>query len=349
MVPTQLIFGLEQFKLFTQYNLFMLAPEKIAWGIIGCGDVTEVKSGPAFNKVPNSELHAVMRRNKVLLADYAKRHAVPHQYTDVDALIADPAINAIYIATPPKFHEPFAIKAMAVGKPVYVEKPVTRDVAEAKRMQSFSDQTGVKMVVAHYRRALPMFIEIKRIIETGVLGKINLVTLQYFEPAIEPSNLTPKDLWRIDPSLAGAGLFYDIAPHQIDIMVNIFGKPLKYGGNFLTQLKTSPVEDTVNGWIHFDQDILFTGTWGFSMPEAMKRDHCEIIGDKGSLSFNFFGTEGFLKMSNGESQKFIQPKHIQQPMIEKVVQYFLGKTTNPSPIEEAIWSMEVMENFVYEK
>ena len=315
MVPTQLIFGLEQFKLFTQYNLFMLAPEKIVWGIIGCGDVTEVKSGPAFNKVANSELHAVMRRDAVLLADYAKRHAVPHQYTDVDDLIADPAINAIYIATPPKFHEPFAIKAMAVGKPVYVEKPVTRDVAEAKRMQSFSEQTGVKMSIAHYRRALPMFIEIKRIIETGVLGKINLVTLQYFEPAIETSNLTPKDLWRIDPSLAGAGLFYDIAPHQIDIMVNIFGKPLKYGGNFLTQLKTSPVEDTVNG----------------------------------TLTFNFFGTEGFLKMSNGESQKFIQPKHIQQPMIEKVVQYFLGKTTNPSPIEEAILGMEVMENFVYEK
>ena len=76
----------------------MLAPEKIVWGIIGCGDVTEVKSGPAFNKVANSELLAVMRRDEVLLADYAKRHQVPRQYSNVEDLIADPAINAIYIA-----------------------------------------------------------------------------------------------------------------------------------------------------------------------------------------------------------------------------------------------------------
>ena len=81
----------------------MLAPEKIVWGIIGCGDVTEVKSGPAFNKVANSELLAVMRRDEVLLADYAKRHQVPRQYSNVEDLIADPAITAIYIATPPKF------------------------------------------------------------------------------------------------------------------------------------------------------------------------------------------------------------------------------------------------------
>ena len=326
----------------------MLAPEKIVWGIIGCGDVTEVKSGPAFNKVANSELLAVMRRDEVLLADYAKRHQVPRQYSNVEDLIADPAINASYIATPPKFHEPYALKAMSAGKPVYVEKPVALDVAGAKRMQSFALQTGVKLSVAHYRRALPMFIEIKRIIETGLLGNIKMVNLQYFEPAIDELSLTPKDRWRIDPSLAGAGLFFDIAPHQIDIMIHLFGKPVKYGGNSFTQLKTNQVEDTVHGWINFEQNILFTGTWGFAMPANMKRDQCEIIGDKASLTFNFFGTEGILKMSTGDIQKFVHPIHIQQPMIEQVVQYFLGHANNPCSIDDALMSLAVMQNFVYQ-
>lgn len=326
----------------------MLSTEKLVWGIIGCGDVTEVKSGPAFSKVTNSELCAVMRRDEVLLADYAKRHQVPRQYTTAEDLIADPAINAIYIATPPKFHEPYALKAMAASKSVYVEKPVALDVAGAKRMQAFESHIGGKLAVAHYRRALPMFQEIKRIIESGLLGNIQLVSLQYLQPALDDLMLTPKDIWRIDPALAGAGLFYDIAPHQIDILIDLFGKPVNYGGNSIKQLKSNPVEDTVTGWINFEQNILFTGTWGFAMSADMKRDQCEMIGDKGSLTFNFFGNEGRIKMSDGSEQLFIPPVHIQQPMIEQVVQFFLGKRSNPCSIEDAILSLAVMQKFVYQ-
>jgi predicted dehydrogenase len=238
--------------------------------------------------------------------------------------------------------------AMAAGKSVYVEKPVALDVAGAKRMQAVELETVGKLAVAHYRRALPMFMAIKKIVETGLLGNIQLVNLQYLQPALDNLTLTPKDLWRVDPALAGAGLFYDIAPHQIDILIDLFGKPVKYGGKSIKQLKSNPVEDTVTGWINFDKDILFTGTWGFSMRRDMQRDRCEMIGDKGSLTFNFFGNEGILKMSDGSEQLFVQPVHIQQPMIEQVVQFFLGKRNNPCSIEDALLSLEVMQNFVYQ-
>jgi len=99
-------------------------PKTIHWGIIGCGDVTELKSGPAFQKVPGSKLVAVMRRNADLARDYAKRHGVARWYSDASELINDPQVDAVYVATPPDSHALYAIQAMKAGKPVYVEKPM---------------------------------------------------------------------------------------------------------------------------------------------------------------------------------------------------------------------------------
>ena len=82
----------------------------INWGIIGCGKVTELKSGPAFSKVEGSRLVAVMRRNAALAEDYAKRHNVPRFYSNADDLINDGEVNAVYVATPPGSHKEYAIK-----------------------------------------------------------------------------------------------------------------------------------------------------------------------------------------------------------------------------------------------
>lgn len=90
----------------------------VRWGIIGCGAVTEVKSGPAFAKVPGSALVAVMRRDAGKARDYAQRHNVPRWYDDAEKLIADPDVDAVYIATPPSSHREYALKAIAADKPV---------------------------------------------------------------------------------------------------------------------------------------------------------------------------------------------------------------------------------------
>src|SRR4051812_21894478 len=108
--------------------------QTINWGIIGCGDVTEVKSGPAFNKVKNSSLVAVMRRNADKAKDYAQRHNVPKWYSDAKLLIDDPDVNAIYVATPPSSHEEYTLAALHAGKSVYVEKPMSLNAASAALM-----------------------------------------------------------------------------------------------------------------------------------------------------------------------------------------------------------------------
>ena len=143
----------------------------IRWGIIGCGDVTEKKSGPAFQKADNSELIAVMRRNGKLAEDYAKRNNVPKWYNDAKALINDPDVDAVYIATPPSSHMKYTFEVAEAGKPVYVEKPMGLNYSECLQMIEACDGAGVPLFVAYYRRALPTFLKIKSLIEEKAIGK----------------------------------------------------------------------------------------------------------------------------------------------------------------------------------
>lgn len=320
----------------------------IQWGIIGCGNVTEVKSGPAFNKVANSSLVAVMRRDASLAEDYAKRHAVPKWYSNADDLINDPAINAIYIATPPKQHEEYAIAAMQAGKPVYVEKPMALDLAACRRMEQVSKDTGVKLVVAHYRRALPLFMRVKELIDQQAIGDIRFARISLLQPDQSAMIAKTGTNWRVDPALAGAGLFYDLAPHQLDLLIHFLGKPTSANGLAVNQAGLYTAEDLVVGVAQLPNQVLFNGTWCFTTPEGKEEDLFEIQGSNGSIRFAVFGHALTIER-NGiiETEKFDPPQHIQQPMIAKIVQYFLGNTGNPCSAADAIQSMEMMEQFAY--
>ena len=154
----------------------------IRWGFIGCGSVTEKKSGPAFGKVEGSEVVAVMRRDAHKAKDYAARHGIEKWYADAQKLIDDPKVNAVYVATPPSTHAQYAIAAMRAGKPVYVEKPMAASYAECQEMVLVSKETGVPCFVAYYRRTLPYFLRVKQLIDDGLLGEISTVQIQFAIP-----------------------------------------------------------------------------------------------------------------------------------------------------------------------
>ncbi|MEJ7912481.1 MAG: Gfo/Idh/MocA family oxidoreductase, partial [Chitinophagaceae bacterium] len=248
----------------------------IQWGIIGCGNVTEVKSGPAFSKVPNSKLVAVMRRNAAKSKDYAQRHGIEKWYSDATALINDPDVHAIYIATPPSSHEAYAIEALHAGKPVYVEKPMAVNVVAAQHMAAAAESTGVKLSVAHYRREQPLFLKIKSLLDEGAIGEVRLVNLQFFQPHQSAMIAQTEDPWRLDPAVSGGGLFHDLAPHQLDLMCYFFGSALQASGISFNAARLYGADDTVSGQILFNNSLLFNGTWCFT--SSQKRDHCEIIG-----------------------------------------------------------------------
>ena len=202
----------------------------IKWGFIGCGEVTEKKSGPAFSEVPGSSVVAVMSRSEEKARHYAERHAIPKWYTDPQELIDDSEVNAIYIATPPSSHATFAIMAMKAGKPVYVEKPLASSYEDCARVNKISVETGVPCFVAYYRRYLPYFQRVKDIVERGVLGKIVNVQVRFAVPAPDLDYQSANLPWRLQPDIAGGGFFYDLAPHQLDLLQHIFGVILEANG-----------------------------------------------------------------------------------------------------------------------
>lgn len=319
---------------------------KVRWGIIGCGDVCEVKSGPAFSKVPDSSLVAVMRRNAEKAKDYAQRHKVPKFYTEATSLINDPEVNAIYIATPPGSHEGYAVEAMKAGKPVYIEKPVALNSEECQRILKASIELRIPATVAHYRRHLGIFERVKSLIDQNSLGSAKHVSIRLFHPH-KPASAVLADNWRVKPELSGGGLFYDLAPHQLDILYWIFGAPLKTEGFSINQGQHYNAHDVTSLTAVFNNNVLFQGLWSFNIPEHAKEDTCKIICEKGTLVFPFFSSFSKVTLailgSIPRDEEFSFPEHIQQPMIEQVVQYFQGKAVNPCSLDDALVSMKMIE------
>jgi len=320
----------------------------IRWGIIGCGDVTEWKSGPAFNKVPHSSLVAVMRRDGAKAKDYADRHGVPAWYDDARRLIDDPAVNAVYIATPPSSHEAYAVAALQAGKPVYLEKPMTVSHASAVAIAEAVETTGVKLSVAHYRRGQPYFNKIKELLEQKAIGEVAFASLIFQRPLLSWEELKlPGNLWRIDPQVSGGGLFHDLAPHQLDILFYFFGGITYATGVSVNQSSRYAAEDVVCGNIVFNNGLVFSGTWRFNVSPGEACDWCEITGSEGTIGFSVFGDQKIHVTRHGTEEiiAFVPPRHVQQPMIEKVVAYFSGEGPNPCSARDGAVVMEVIDAF----
>ncbi|QMW05131.1 Gfo/Idh/MocA family protein [Spirosoma foliorum] len=301
--------------------------DEIRWGIIGCGDVTEVKSGPAFTKVPNSSLVAVMRRDAGKAADYAQRHNVPTWYDDADALINDPNVNAVYVATPPDTHAEYAIRAMRAGKPVYVEKPMARNAAECEAMNQVSRETGMPLLVAYYRRALPYFLKIKELIDTKVIGDIRYVRIQLnWQPYDEEVGENAKPRWRVDPDISGGGHFHDLASHQFDYLEYVLGPIKTASGIARNQAGLYQADDIVVANFEFESGVLGTGTWCYTVNKEQRIEETELIGSKGKISFSFF-TMNLIKVETeaGLVEYTIPaPENIQHPLIESIVNQLRG-------------------------
>lgn len=318
----------------------------INWGIIGCGNVTEKKSGPAFKKIAGSDLVAVMRRDGAKAADYAQRHQVSQWYNDADKLMDEAGVNAIYIATPPASHLEYALAGLQKGLNVYVEKPVTRNAAEARAMAEAVKQSNSKLTVAHYRRAVPMFLAIKELIDQKKVGDIRTVQIRMWQSRKPELIAKTEDNWRVQPELSGGGYFHDLAPHQLDLMLYYFGEPEKYHGFSLNQSGSTPADDHVCGQILFKNKVVVNGSWCFNVAENQTIDTCEIVGTEGKITFPFFGNYVNWKTdTEDETITFQHPQHIQQPMIEKIVAYFKNEGPNPCAIEEAIVLMDIMDSF----
>lgn len=317
----------------------------IKWGIIGCGNVTERKSGPAFNLVPHSSLVAVMRRDAQKACDYATRHSVPTWYSDAHKLINDPNVNAIYVATPPNSHAEYAIKAMQAGKPVYVEKPMATSYADCLRMNEVSESTQVPLFVAYYRRSLPYFNKVKDIIDYQIIGVPLVSNIKLFYPPRHDDYLPETQIWRVKPEISGGGYFYDLACHTLDVLDYLFGPITDVSGVSTNRADLYAAEDVVTASFRFRDGLVASGAWCFVAHEKSKCDVIEILGSKGRLLFSTFEFSPIIVETSEGRQEFLPPNpaNIQYFLIESIVQELRGFGKAPSNGINGARTNEVMD------
>ena len=316
----------------------------VRWGIIGCGDVTEVKSGPAFQKARGSALVAVMRRDAAKAEDYARRHGVPRWYSDAEALLRDPEVDAVYVATPPSTHCHYARLVAAVGKPVYVEKPMALDHGECRVMIDACAAAGVPLFTAYYRRAVPRFARIKALLDAGAIGTVRVASVSMYRSFVPAAGSLP---WRLDPAIAGGGLFVDLASHQLDLLDYFLGPITDVSGTASNQAGLYEAEDVVSATFAWASGVRGTGLWSFSASGDV--DRTELVGTRGRILYATFGDAPvILETDDGlESIDLPLPDHVQQPLIQTIVDELLtGQPSCPSTAESAARTTRVIDSLL---
>jgi len=307
----------------------------INWGMIGCGDVTEVKSGPAFNIKGKSQIYGVFSRTESSAHDYAKRHNIPHVFSSASELIESPNIDAIYIATPPSSHPDLAIAVAGVEKPCCIEKPIANSYQESLQITQAFQANNTPLFVAYYRRSLPRFEAIKSWILDDKIGTVRHVHWGLTQRA-KSEDIDQKYSWRVDPNHAPGGYFDDLACHGLDLFDFYFG-PIKQAEGFATnQQQIYSVPDAVSAsWLH-ENNIMGTAYWNFSSIE--NSDQVVIIGDKGKIVFSVFDD----KNPKCETQDGIlsvdikHPRHVQKYHVESMIEHLSGRASYSSTGESAM-------------
>ena len=299
------------------------------WGFIGCGNVTEVKSGPAFRKVEGFDVAAVMCRDLVKAAEYAKRHGINKFYNNADQLINDSEVDAVYIATPPDSHKMYALKVAATEKPCCIEKPMAPSYNDCVEISAAFKQKSIPLFVAYYRRSLPRFKQVKQWLDSRSIGVVRHVEW-HFVRAPSDNDLKKTYNWRTDPSIAYGGYFDDLASHGLDLFTFFFGEICQVSGQCTNQNELYKAKDAVAGSWLYENGITGSGHWNFAC--FSDEDKVSIYGSEGKIEFSIFKNEPLLLTNSTDKIEMVieNPVNIQLFHIQNMRDHLCGLSKHPS-------------------
>ncbi len=287
--------------------------KKLAWGLIGCGDISEKRVAPALRDLPNCDFAAVNRARFELAEPFAREFGAGKWYRTSSELISDEQIEAVYIASPVNLHCPQTIKAAESGKHILCEKPMGMTVAECDKMIYACKTNNVKIGIAYYRHFYPVIEHIKEIIHSGEIGKpvfAQINAFEYFNP--EPAD---HRYWFMKKEQAGGGPMFDFGCHRIEVLQNIFGK-IKFTKGFPDTLEFDrEVEDTATAFFRFESgsNAVLNVTHAAYEPQ----DTLDVFGTKGSIHIPVLNN-GTMDIITEDSERIERhPPHfnIHQPLI----------------------------------
>lgn len=324
-------------------SLARMYQKLIRWGIIGCGDVTERKSGPAYQQTAGFALRAVMRRDLAKARDYADRHGVPLATDRAEDLLSDSSLDAIYIATPPDSHMHYALKVAAAGKICCIEKPLASRHVEGERIIAAFAEKQLPLFVAYYRRTLPRFLKVKSLLDSGRIGEPRHVQWTF----CQPSHPELAAEWRTDVKVAPGGLFDDLASHGLDLFAFLLGDFQEAKGAVLNQQGLYTAPDAVSAcWVQGD-GVTGMGTWNFASNGRV--DRVEIYGSGGCIRFSVFAPEPVvLQRSDGADVYDIpHPDPIQKCHVQAMADQLFRGMPHPSTGRTALHSSWVMHQILF--
>lgn len=316
--------------------------------MIGCGDVTEIKSGPGLYKAENSSLSALYNRTYEKALDYAGRHKIPKVYKTAEELLADREIDAVYIATPPVSHFEYARLTLKAGKIPYIEKPLVTNYEDALKLKELSVELNLPVYVAFYRRGLEKFIRIKSLLEQGILGKIRYVQItqiQKAEDGVVEGYAIP---WRVKPEISGGGLFLDVGVHVLDCLIWYFGEMEYLRGTVSNQGGYYDAEDTVHAEFRFKKGVSGSATWCFVADR--NETAVTICGERGRIEYDGMSPDNFSLIIDEEEQlhHFDVPQHIAMPLEQAIVDELTGRGKSHADFDQAVNLVEMTDNLLRE-
>ena len=309
--------------------------DAVRWGMIGCGDVAEIKAGPGFQKAAGSTLVAVTRRDIAKARDYAARHRVARVHITADDLIADPEVDAVYIATPPSSHCELALAVARARKPCLVEKPMAMTYAECQRMVSAFEAASCPLWVAYYRRALPRFLLVRDLLRDGAIGRVTSVHIEVFDTLATGERAQG---WRFDPAVSGGGLFLDMGSHCIDMIDFLLGPIEEVNAVVLNTGGAYNAEDVTSASFRAG-GVAGSGIWNFNADRTF--DQTRLVGTHGSLTFPMF-SDGDVVLGDRRFE-IRNPPHVHQPLIQSVVDELRGSGRCESTGQSGARTAAIME------
>jgi predicted dehydrogenase len=262
---------------------------KFGWGIIGCGNVVEKKSGPSILQAGGSRIVGVMRRDADKARPFADAGGIALCTDDAEAVIRHPEVDIVYVATPPAQHRQYVLAAAAAGKHVLVEKPMGLSAAEDREMIAACRAAGVELFVAYYRRFHPHVQKMKELVDSGRIGRPVSAVIEYAQPPAPGTSWG--DGWRLQPEISGGGLFVDVVSHRIDLMIYLLGEPQEVCGLTAQVEPATGVERAVSVAVRFADGAL-----------------CSVSGDfvsgRSADRFVIAGTQGVIEAAALDSHAF---------------------------------------------
>jgi predicted dehydrogenase len=301
------------------------------WIVIGIGDITTRRVIPAIQAEPRSRLYGLVTRDLGKAAPYHAR-----SWNTLEEALADPAVHAVYVATPVFLHAPQTIQALRAGRHVLCEKPMAMNEAEARSMVEIAEQCGRTLGVAYYRRMYPKVRRAKQLLDAGVIGQPVLAELTshgWFD-----ENETHRR-WLLDPAQAGGGPLFDIASHRIDVLNFLFGQPIRATGHLSNAVHHYAVEDNATVMIDYAGEV--RGIVDVRWHSKLKRDECRIRGTEGEMELS--PLNGPELVYSGGSENLPPHANLHSPLIENFVDAVLGKTSPVASGASSFWTDWVIE------